>query len=84
MTEFTPAEVFHPGEYLRDELEARGWKDTELAERTRLPVSLLRFIMREKASITPDTAYAISEAFGQSANLWMHLQETYDRWKSPT
>ena len=28
----TPAEVFPPGEFLADELEARGWTQTEFAE----------------------------------------------------
>jgi len=30
-TTYTPAEVFPPGEYLRDELEERGWTVTEFA-----------------------------------------------------
>ena len=28
----TVAEIFSPGEFLREELEARGWSQTELAE----------------------------------------------------
>jgi len=28
----TPAEVFPPGEFIREEIEARGWSQVELAE----------------------------------------------------
>ncbi len=30
-TTLTPAEAFPPGEYLRDELEERGWTEKEFA-----------------------------------------------------
>ena len=32
MSDRIPAEVFPPGEFLNDELEARGWTQTEFAE----------------------------------------------------
>jgi HTH-type transcriptional regulator / antitoxin HigA len=32
MNSHTPAELFPPGEFVKDELEARGWSQIELAE----------------------------------------------------
>ena len=37
MSERIPAEVFPPGEFLADELEARGWTQVEFAEIIRRP-----------------------------------------------
>ena len=37
----TAAETFPPGEFLREELEARGWSQTELAEIIGRPVRLI-------------------------------------------
>ena len=70
---------FHPGEYLRDELAARGVTVEELAEQTGLPIGWMRRFVAGHVSIGAGFAYRISEAFGQSANTWVHLQEAYDK-----
>ena len=49
---FTPAEVFHPGEYLRDELEARGWTQTQFAKIVGQPVQLVNGIINGKTAVT--------------------------------
>ena len=36
-----PAEVFPPGEFVREELEARGWTQTDLAAILGRPLRLL-------------------------------------------
>ena len=73
----TPAETFPPGEYLRDELEERGWTVTEFAEIIGRPVQAVSEILNAKKSITPDTALSFSEALGTSAELWLNLQTAY-------
>jgi len=73
----TPAEAFPPGEYLRDELEERGWTVTEFASIIGLPVQAVSEILNAKKSITPDTALSLSEALGTSAELWLNLQTAY-------
>lgn len=70
----TPAEVFPLGEYLRDELEYRGWTVTEFAEIVGQPVQAVSAILNAKKPITPDTALSFSEALGTSAELWLNLQ----------
>ena len=73
----TTAEAFPPGEYLRDELEARGWTVSELAEIIDQPVLVVSEILDAKKAITPDTALSLSEALDTSAELWLNLQTMY-------
>ncbi len=73
----TPAEAFPPGEYLRDELEERGWTVTEFADIIGRPVQAVSEILNAKKSITPDTALSLSEALGTSAEIWLNLQTAY-------
>ena len=56
MTERIPAEVFPPGEFLADELEARSWTQVEFAELIRRPTKLVNEIIAGKKVITPETA----------------------------
>ena len=73
----TPAEVFPPGEYLRDELEERGWSVTEFAEISGLALQAVSEILNAKREITTETALAISEALGTSSEVWLNLQAAY-------
>ncbi len=77
-----PAEVFHPGEYLLDELDTRGWTQTEFAEIIGRPFRLVNEIINGKRGITPSTAREFSAALGTSAELWMNLDTAYHLWKT--
>jgi HTH-type transcriptional regulator/antitoxin HigA len=77
MTERVPAEVFPPGEFLRDELDARGWTQTEFAEILGRPVRLVNEILVGKRGITPQTAQEIAAALGTSPELWLNLETGY-------
>lgn len=73
----TYAEIFPPGEFLRDELEARNWTQTEFAEIIGRPVRLVNEIISGKKSITPETALQLSASLGTSPELWMNLESQY-------
>lgn len=77
MNRFVPAETFPPGEFLRDELEARGWTQTEFAEMIGRPVRLVNEIIAGKRAVTPETAHDFSAAFGTSPQLWMNLETAW-------
>ncbi len=77
MNKFAPAETFPPGEFLRDELEARAWSQTEFAELIKRPYRLVNEIIAGKRSITAETALDFAEAFGTSAQLWMNLESAW-------
>lgn len=82
MTTRTVAKAFPPGEFLRDELEARGWTQADFAMilgRSQRDVS---DIVNAKRQITPRTALEISEALGTSAEMWLNLQAQFDLFES--
>lgn len=71
------AEIFPPGEFLREELEARGWTQTELAEIIGRPVRLINEIIAGKKTITPETAIQLGDSLGTGPELWMNLESQY-------
>jgi HTH-type transcriptional regulator/antitoxin HigA len=74
---FVPAEVFPPGEFLRDELEARGWSQKQFAEILGRPFQLVNGIINGQRRITEETAVELGAALGTSAKVWMNLEATY-------
>jgi HTH-type transcriptional regulator/antitoxin HigA len=71
------AQVFPPGDFIREELEARGWTQGELARIIGRPIQVVNAIINGKKEITPETAVALGAAFGTSAVLWLNLQVAY-------
>jgi HTH-type transcriptional regulator/antitoxin HigA len=80
---FKPADVFHPGEYLRDELAARGWTQSDLARIIARPLQVVNEIILGKKRITAETAKAIGLALGTGPELWINLQTSYDLFRAP-
>lgn len=72
-----PAEVFPPGEYIKDELDARGWSQAEFAEILGRPARLVSEIINGKRAISPETAKEIAAAFDSTPELWMNLESAY-------
>ena len=74
----------HPGEHLREDYlpafkltpgalaRARGLKDRARIER----------LVRERQSITADTALRLARVFGTSAQFWLNLQAVHDLSKA--
>ena len=73
-----PAEVFPPGEFVREELAARGWTQATLAAVINRPIQVVNMIIRGKKRITARTAHELAAAFGASPELWMNLQSAWD------
>ena len=82
--EHMPAEVFPPGEFIKDEIEERGWTQEYLAELLGSPVQLVNEIIMGEHSITPETAQALSSAFGTSVQFWMNMESMYRSSQAPT
>jgi len=76
-TERTPAEVFPPGEFIKEEIEARGWSQVEFAEIIGRPPRLISELIGAKRAVTPETAKGLAAAFGTSAQLWLNLESSY-------
>ncbi|HUB27378.1 MAG TPA: HigA family addiction module antitoxin [Tepidisphaeraceae bacterium] len=80
---FKPAEAFPPGEFLREELEARGWTQSEFARILGRPLQAVNEIIKGKKRITAATAKAIGLALGTGPELWLNLETSYQLWISP-
>lgn len=75
------AEVFPAGEFLADELEARGWTQAEFAEVLGRPAQFVSEIVSGKKEITRESAAQIAAALGTSAEFWLNLQDSYFLWR---
>ncbi len=72
-----PAVVLPPGETIRAELQARNWTQRFFARRIGRPTQAVNEIIRGRRQITAETALALGEVFGTSAELWMGLEGRY-------
>lgn len=66
-----------PGESIKDELDARGWTQKDLAEIMGRPTQAISEIVNGAKQITPDTAMELAAAFGQVPDFWMRLEASY-------
>ncbi len=69
----------HPGEILREEfLLPLKLSAHALSLELRVPAPRINEIIRERRSITPDTALRLARYFGTTPQFWMNLQISYD------
>jgi antitoxin HigA-1 len=68
----------HPGEHLREELEALGMSAAELSRKLAVPTNRVTGILNGQRSITGDTALRLAHFFGTSAEFWLNLQSMYE------
>lgn len=80
-TAFAPAEAFPVGEFLRDELEARGWTATDFSEILGRPQQAVSEILNGRKSLTAQTATEIAAATGTDAATWLRLQDVHQLWQ---
>jgi addiction module HigA family antidote len=74
-----PAEVFAPGEFISEEIEARGWTQNDLAIRMGCRLRLVKGIIVGKKRITLDMARRLAKAFGTDVLYWLSLDSAYRR-----
>ncbi len=75
---------YHPGEHVKDEMEARGWDVKELAKRMSIhdmPVEIAENLIECKCDVDTNIAFGLARAFDTSYEIWMNLQKSYDIWK---
>ncbi|WP_446830285.1 HigA family addiction module antitoxin [Candidatus Foliamicus sp.] len=71
-------EPIHPGETLRDDLDALGMSAAELARRIEVPVNRVTQILNGRRAVTGDTALRLGRFFGTSGEFWLNLQKLYE------
>lgn len=71
--------AIHPGEYLLDDfLTPLGMSANALAKELKVPANRINDIVRERRSVTPDSALRLAQFFGGDARSWLSLQQAYD------
>ncbi len=68
----------HPGEVLKDEIEARGISQRQLADSLGLTYSVVNEILNAKRPITAKTALMFEAALDVPADSLMNLQTKYN------
>jgi HTH-type transcriptional regulator/antitoxin HigA len=70
--------VEHPSVFIREELEARGWSQVDLAYVLGISTQQLSPLLNGKRDISPDMAVALGDAFDVPADFFANLQKLYD------
>jgi len=69
---------FHPGVFLQELLEDMSITPYRLATDTFMPATRAGDILKERRSVTPDTAMRLARYFNSSPSYWLNLQASYD------
>lgn len=73
-----PSVAIHPGEMLRDELQARGFSQRKFAAMLGMSYSVLNEIVNCKRPVTTECALKIEAATEIPAYIWVDIQKDYD------
>ncbi len=76
--EVIPGDIFHPGEYIKDELDARELPQQYLADKMGMSKSEISLLIHGHRNITPEIAVLLENALAIDAEFWMNLQVKYD------
>lgn len=71
------AQVFPPGDFIREELEERGWRQSDLALILGVPISFVSELLSAKRSITTAIAKKLEQALGVPAETYLNLEAQY-------
>ena len=68
----------HPGEILREELDALGLSANVLSKALGVPVNRITMILNGQRGVSADTALRLARYFGTTPQLWLNLQKTWE------
>jgi antitoxin HigA-1 len=71
----------HPGEILKEMfIKERNLTITEVAKGLKVARGNLSAVINGHLGISPELAIKLSEAFGNTAQFWVTLQNNYELW----
>lgn len=70
--------AIHPGEFLRDDLEALGLSARKFAAHIGVPPNAVTGILKGERGITAAMALRLGKALGTGERYWMDLQSYYE------
>ena len=68
----------HPGEVLREELEALEMSAKAFASAMDIPGNRITAILNGQRGVTADTALRLSRYLGTTPEFWLNLQKTFE------
>ncbi len=68
----------HPGEIIRDSLEAEGWTVSDAAARLGVTRNTLSRVVNGRAGISPRLALALERLGWSDAGHWVRMQGAYN------
>ena len=74
----TPSIPIHPGEMIKDEIEARGLTQKALATQMGVSYTVFNEILNGKRPVTTQYALMLEVALDIPANIWIRTQADYD------
>ena len=77
----TSSQLIHPGEMIKDELQARGITQKELARQMGVSYTVFNEILNCKRSVTTEYALLLEASLGTRAEIWLGLQADYNMQK---
>lgn len=84
-TDAYPDIAIPPGEYLAEEIKARGISQKELSRRMGRPLNAINEIINGKKAITAETALQLEEVMPEiPARFWLNLETDYRLTKALT
>lgn len=72
----------HPGELLREVVEALDLTVSEVAERLSMSRVAFSRVINTKAAVSPDLALRLEQAGVSTARAWLAMQTNYDLWRA--
>ena len=78
LNELIPSAPIHPGEIIKDELEARGISQRKFANIIACSYSVLNEILNGKRPVTTEYALRIEAATGIKAYMLINMQSEYN------
>jgi addiction module HigA family antidote len=73
-----PSAPIHPGEILKDEMEALNLSSAELARAINVPANRISQIVAGKRNISADAALRLGRLFSTGPQFWLNLQMAYE------
>ena len=77
-----PRKMPKPGEFIKDELKARGWDWRDLAYLMGCPGKTIKLILSGETPIDGEIAASLGCIFNVSSELFINLQHNYDSDRS--
>ena len=73
-----PAEVFHPGEFLKEELDERGVSQKDAASALGISPQFLSDVINGRRGVSTELARRLGKYLGTTAFFWMKMQDVWD------